>query len=126
MAIEDEIRELANRVMEAAEADDAAAGRACYTEDATLWLNITGQTVNIDDHAQSAAAIRSRVKDLRYVDIVVIPFDQGYVQQHVITGELASGTKLNVPACFVVRVRDGKVAHRDEYVDSAPLAALFA
>jgi ketosteroid isomerase-like protein len=66
--------------------------------------------------------MQSRVSNLKYVDIRVTPFAGGYVQQHRVIGDLPNGDRLNIPACFVVQVREGKIAHRDEYIDSAALA----
>ncbi|WP_319798856.1 nuclear transport factor 2 family protein [Nitrobacter sp.] len=116
---------LALRMMHAAQSGDLDTVRECYTADATLWLNVTGKTVRADDHMKNVKGMQSRVQDLRYVDIRVTAFEGGYVQQHLVTGKLADGSDLHIPACFVVKVIGGKIAHRDEYIDSAALAPVL-
>jgi hypothetical protein len=63
-----------------------------------------------------------RVSQIRYLDIRVNPFDGGFVQQHRVLGDLPNGATLDIAACFVVKVKDGKIAHREEYIDSAAQA----
>jgi ketosteroid isomerase-like protein len=113
---------LALKMMQAAEAGDLAAVRDCYADDATLWVNTTGKTVGIDEHLANMKVMRGRVSHLRYLDIRVNPFDGGFVQQHRVLGDLPDGATLDIAACFVVKVRGGKIAHRDEYIDSAAQA----
>ncbi len=113
---------LALKMMRAAEAGDLELVRTCYTDDATLWLNVTGKTLSIDEHIEIIRAMRGRVSNLRYLDIRVTPFVGGFVQQHRVLGDLPDGGTLDIDACFVVKVRDGKIAHRDEYLDSAAQA----
>lgn len=48
----------------------------------------------------------------------------GFVVQHTVVMETASGTTISCPACLVVEVRDGLITRIDEYVDPAPFAAL--
>jgi ketosteroid isomerase-like protein len=113
---------LASKMMKAAEAGDLDAVRDCYTDDATLWVNTTGKTLSIDEHLANMRVMRGRVSHLRYLDIRVNPFVGGFVQQHRVLGDLPNGAILDIAACFVVKVRDGKIAHRDEYIDSAAQA----
>jgi ketosteroid isomerase-like protein len=127
MAVEnaEPMEKLALKMMRAAQAGDMETVRDCYTADATLWLNVTGRTLKADDHIASIKAMRGRVNNLRYEDIQVKPFDGGYVQQHMVYGDLPDGGKFEVAACFVVQVRDGKIAHREEYIDSASIAPVL-
>jgi ketosteroid isomerase-like protein len=119
---DEQARELSRRMMAAAEAGNVDEIRKYYTQDATLWLNATGKTLTIDQHLGSVKQMRGRATNIRYVDIRVTPFKGGFVQQHRAIGDLPDGGKLSVDACFVCQVRDGKIAHREEYLDSAALA----
>ena len=51
--------------------------------------------------------------------------DDGFVQQHVLTGIAPSGARLDVPAMMRVWVEDGCVTRIDEYLDPADLAPLL-
>lgn len=53
-------------------------------------------------------------------------FDGGFVQQHVLTGIRKDGVRASLPEVLVGRVRDGKIARLDEYLDSAHVAAFRA
>ena len=117
----DEIRGLALRMMRAAELQDFEEARSCYTPNATLWFNFSGATVTIDAHLQNSRVMRERVLSLHYEDIRVTPFENGYVQQHVAHVQLTDGRTVAIPGCFVVQLRDGLIAHRDEYVDPSPM-----
>ncbi len=121
-ATQNPMENLALKMMHAAEAGDLELVRECYTDDATLWTNSTGKTLSIDDHIKMVKGMRGKVTNLRYPDIKVIPFAGGYVQQHRVLGDLPDGKKLDIPVCFVAQVRDGKIAHRDEYLDSGAQA----
>ncbi len=110
------------KMMKAAEAGDMALVRACYTDDAMLWLNTRRTAISIDDHIKMVQAMRGRASNIRYIDIRITPFAGGFVMQHLVLGDLPDGQALNIPACFVVKVRDGKIAYREEYIDSAAQA----
>jgi ketosteroid isomerase-like protein len=115
---------LARRMMQAAGERDLEALRSCYTDDATLWFNFSGETVSAVTHLNTVGALQAKISNLRYEDIRVIPFDGGYVQQHSVRGDLSDGTKLDIAACFIVHMRDGLIVHREEYIDSAATAKL--
>jgi ketosteroid isomerase-like protein len=48
------------------------------------------------------------------------------VQQHVLRGVAPNGTALEIPACIVCTVRDGRIVRLEEYLDSAHTAPLTA
>lgn len=118
----DEMVALGLKMMRAAEAGDMAAVRACYTEDAMLWVNTRRTAISIDDHIKMVEAMRGRAGNIRYLDIRITPFPGGFVMQHQVLGDLPGGKQLDIDACFVVKVRDGKIAYREEYIDSAAQA----
>jgi uncharacterized protein len=115
---------LALKMMKAAQDYDFDTLRDCYTPDATLWLNITGATLRAEDHLNTVKTVTTQVRNLRHENIRVRAIPGGYVQQHRTRGELPNGKTYEVHACFVVEVRDGKIAHRAEYIDSAAVAAV--
>jgi uncharacterized protein len=50
----------------------------------------------------------------------------GFLQQHVLRGTTRSGATLEMPACLVVRVEQGRITRLDEYLDVAQAAVLGA
>jgi len=68
----------------------------------------------------------ANVSNRRYEKVRLQRTDTGFVQQHVLTGTIASGAKLELPACMVGVVKDGRILRLDEYFDPAHLGALQA
>jgi ketosteroid isomerase-like protein len=70
------------------------------------------------------AYLVKHVRDLHYEQIRVLTTPVGYVQQHVLHATAPDGTKVVVPACLVVEVRDGRIARLDEYLDARAIEPL--
>jgi uncharacterized protein len=80
-----------------------------------------------NDRGTTLAVLRwlhSNVEDLRYDVVQRDGLPSGYVQQHVLRGTAPDGSKLCVPACMIVTVRDDHIARIAEYLDSAHVRAL--
>jgi ketosteroid isomerase-like protein len=108
--------------MAAVQAGDLEAARGYYALDATLWYNVSGETLTVEQHFKKAETVHRGFRNLRYDDIRVRAFTGGYVQQHRVLGELADGSIIDISVCLVVEVTDGKICHRDEYLDGAAIA----
>lgn len=121
-----ELTGMVNELMAAAERGDMEAVKSYYTPDATFWMNATGRTLGLDEQFAMIAAMRGKAKNIRYVDITIIPFENGYVQQHRAVGELPDGGALDIHACFICHMRDGKISRREEYLDSGQIASVRA
>ncbi len=106
------------KMMRAAEAGDMDLVRQCYTDDATLWTNTTRKTLTIDEHITMIRGMRGRATNIQYLNIRITPFADGFVMQHLVLGDLPDGKKLDIEVCFILKVRDGKIAQREEYIDS--------
>jgi ketosteroid isomerase-like protein len=119
-----QVNQLVADHMEAARQGDYEKLKTFYTPDATFWINVTGSTKNVDEQFASVAGMRGRAANIEYVDVRVTPFEGGFVQQHRAVGDLPNGGSLNVHAVFICRMRDGKICKREEYLDSAAIAAV--
>lgn len=115
---------LLDRVMAAIESGDRAAVAACYAPDARIWHNFDGVAQTLEENLATLAWIEKRLSNRKYEIVARHAFDGGYVQQHVLTGTLASGEPFRMPACLVVQVKDGKISRLDEYLDTAHTKAL--
>ncbi len=119
-----DIRNFAERLSAAAEAGDLVEVAKFYHPDATLWFNTTGQTRTITEHLASVGTLRANIRNRRWIDMRITPFENGYVQQWRTTAEGSDGKAREMPVCMVCHLRDGKIARREEYHDAAQLAAL--
>jgi ketosteroid isomerase-like protein len=118
---------LAERFLGAIESGDAAAVRACYAPDAVIWHNNDDVEQNVDKNMRTLDWFMRKLPDRHYRVIRREALKDGFLQQHVLEATLPDGTKWNLPACLVVKTRDGLIVRLDEYLDSAataPLAAL--
>lgn len=121
---ERETLELADRFFTAIPKGDAAALRQLYAPDAVIWHNFDQKSQSVEENLRVLAWIGANVKSLRYEEIRRIATPDGWVQQHVLRGIAPNGQPLEVPACIVFRVRAGRVARVEEYLDTAQVAAL--
>jgi ketosteroid isomerase-like protein len=77
------------------------------------------------ENVQGLAASGTRVVDRAYVDRRLAVFPTGFVQQHVLRGtRTQDGVVVELPACLVAEVADGRITRLDGYFDSAHVAEL--
>jgi ketosteroid isomerase-like protein len=118
--------ELADRFFAAIEAGDIAAVREIYAPDAEIWHNTDLLVQTPDDNARTLGWITTNLRDVQYTQIRRSATDDGFVQQHVLVATNRAGQRIEVPACIVTRIRDGRVTRLDEYIDSAAVTAIMA
>jgi ketosteroid isomerase-like protein len=118
--------ELADRFFAAIEAGDIAAVREIYAPDAEIWHNTDLVVQTPDDNARTLGWITTNLRDVQYTQIRRSATDDGFVQQHVLVATNRAGHRIEVPACIVTRIRDGRVVRLDEYIDSAAVTAIMA
>ena len=70
------------------------------------------------------AWVTKNIAGLRYEEIRRHVTPAGFVQQHVLRGTAPNGKPLEVPACILCSVKDGRITRLDEYLDSAQIAVL--
>ncbi|GAA3278650.1 nuclear transport factor 2 family protein [Dactylosporangium vinaceum] len=116
---------LAERLVAAIDANDLDALRnEVYTPDIVVWHNDDQHEQRVDENLKVLNWLHRKVAGKRYEDVVRHTTPTGYVEQHVLRGTAPNGTELEIHACLVVRVRDGRIARIDEYLDSRAAAAL--
>ena len=69
-------------------------------------------------------AVKGKVPDFRYEDIVCTATADGFVEEHTVRGTLPDGGQIDLRLCVIATVRDDKVASLREYLDSAGAAGL--
>ena len=118
--------DLAERFFKAIEAADIDAVKEIYAPDAEIWHNTDGLVQSPDDNARTLGWIAANLRDVSYTKVKRSATDDGFVQQHVLVATNRAGARIEVPACIVTTVRDGRITRLDEYLDSASVAAIMA
>lgn len=111
--------ELADRYFAAVEAADLETLRQIYAADAKIWHNYDNAEQSREANIATVATFPKLFKSFRCSEVRRSYFDGGFVQQHVVCGEKATGEPFAVPACMVVAVQDDQIVRVDEYFDSA-------
>ena len=117
---------VAERFFAAIPKGDLDAVRAIYADDAVIWHNNDGLEQNREQNLAVLAWVVKNIAELRYEDVRRFPTANGFVQQHVLRGRAPGGAPLEVPACIVCAVANGRITRLDEYLDSAHVAPLLA
>lgn len=116
--------EICERLFAAIMRADIEAVRALYAPDAVIWHNNDGLAQAPEENLRTLAWVTKNIKDLRYEEMRRHDTGSGFVQQHVLRGIAPNGKPLDLPACIVCEVKDGKITRLDEYLDSAHTAVL--
>jgi ketosteroid isomerase-like protein len=117
-------REVARRLIAAIEAGDVATVESLYADDMVGWRSFDQKELGKKPMLRVIEFLVKHVRDVHYENIRVETTPSGYVEQHVLHATAPDGTKVAVPACLVVEVRDGRIRRLDEYLDSAAIAPL--
>lgn len=116
------LRAFAKRFFDAIEAGDVDTVAGCYTDDVGIWHNFDDQVQTKDENLATLRGMAARISDRSYADRRVEVFDGGFLQQHVLWGTRKDGSRVSLPAAIICRMRDGRIARLDEYLDSAHVA----
>jgi uncharacterized protein len=122
---EREIFELADRFFAAIPKGDLDTVRAIYAPDARIWHNNDQATQDVEQNLAVLAWVTKNIAGLRYEDVRRQATPSGFVQQHVLRGTAPSGASIDLPACIVCTVANGRITRLDEYLDSAHVAPLL-
>jgi len=118
--------DFAERFVGAIQSGDTATVRACYAPDAKLWHNTDNIEQTVDQNMKVLDWFIRTLPDRNYRVVRREALADGFLQQHVLEATLPDGRKWAMDACVVVRIENGVIVRLDEYMDSAPAAALRA
>lgn len=120
---DDEMRALAKRFFDCVEAGDVDGLVACYAPDARIWHNTDRLEQTPAENEATLKGMVKRISDRVYAHRRLQVFPGGFVQQHVLQGtRIHDGVRVELPACIVCEVKDGRITRLDEYFDSATVA----
>ncbi len=117
---------VAERFMNALERADADAVRKIYSPDARIWHNFDEKLQTVEENIKAMRWMHRVLNNLRY-DIQrgeVLP--DGFLQQHILRGTLASGDAFALHACAICQVDGENIVALEEYLDLAQTAVLTA
>lgn len=117
---------IAERLFAAVAGGDVAAVRALYAPDVRVWHNVDGIAQSADENLAVLQWVTTHIRGLRYDDVRRQATADGFVQQHVLRGTVGDGVAVEIPACLVATVRDGKITRLDEYLDSKHTKVLLS
>jgi ketosteroid isomerase-like protein len=96
-----------------------------YAPDVRVWHNNDRRSQDIDTNLKVLGWLHRNVADKVYDEVRRQPTPNGFVEQHVLRGKSKSGETIDVPACLVVTITDGRISLIEEYLDSSHIAALM-
>jgi ketosteroid isomerase-like protein len=109
----------------ASDNSDTNALRELYSPDIVIWHNTDQIEQSLEDNLKSAAWFARRLPDKHVDDVRLLTTPRGYLEQYVIRGTAADGTKVEIPACLIVTIDGGKITRLEEYLDTAHVAPLM-
>jgi ketosteroid isomerase-like protein len=121
------VTQVADRLFEAIEDGDIAAVADLYTLDTKIWHNDTRAEQSAEMNLKSLAALCEVLKSRAYLVKRRSVVDSGVLQQHVLSGVLADGDKVELHAAMYLEISAGKVRRIEEYTDNVaagPVRAL--
>ncbi|MEE4298204.1 MAG: nuclear transport factor 2 family protein [Pseudomonadales bacterium] len=117
--------ELAERLFAGLAAGDAAAVGELCADDFRGHQN-AGPAMDLATLMNFTRAVLGVVDDFRYEEAVRSTTETGFVEEHRVRGTLPDGSALDLAACVVGEVRDGRVVELREYLDSRAARTLLA
>jgi uncharacterized protein len=116
---------VADRLFAAIEAGDVGAVREAYDPAVEVRHNTDRAVQGRDENLATLSWVVRNLPGLRYTDVRRSATDDGFVQRHVLVATNRAGRRIEVPACIVATVRDGRITRLDEYLDSAAVTAMM-
>lgn len=116
--------ELAERLFAGLAAGDADAVGALCAEDFRGHQN-GGPAMDLKTLMSFTRAVLGVVEGFRYEEVVRSATDTGFVEEHRVRGTLPGGDALELAACVVGEVRDGRIVELREYLDSRAAGKLL-
>ena len=118
-------RALAQRFLDAIEAADIDAARACFHPDAGIWHNYDNSTQSVDENLGLLALMADKLARRHYEVHRLEEIEGGYLQHHSLHVTDADGGSVTVEALAIVEVTGGKISGIREWIDPTPLRAML-
>ena len=116
--------DLAERLFSAFQNGDDDAARALCSPDLKAIQNHR-PAMDLDALLGFNQAVQQKVKDFHYAEAIRAATPDGFVEEHSVRGTLPDGSPLQIAACVVAQVRDGKIIELREYLDGSSARGLI-
>jgi len=116
---------VAERFMAALNIADEKTVRDIYAPNARIWHNFDDKLQSVDENMKSMHWMHARLSNLNYDIQNRVALPDGFLQQHVLRGILASGEEFALHACAICKVENGKITELAEYLDTAATQPLL-
>lgn len=116
---------LARKLTARIEAGDVDGVAELYHDELTAWRSHDKRNLVRKQAIKVVEILGRQLQDLRYEDVRIQPTPSGFVQQHTMRCRSPKGEPVEAFVCMVATVRDGRIFHVDEYMDSAQMAPLM-
>lgn len=113
------IEQTADQFFQAIERGDVAELNRLFADDAAIWHNFTGTSQSKTDCIETLARFAGAAESKYVVDARYVAGDVVCQRHHIHVRMRADGQQRIVPVAIFVTIRDGKVTHIHEYLDSA-------
>jgi ketosteroid isomerase-like protein len=120
------VLDVADQLFRAIEAGRVDLVGELYATDAVIWHNHDGVEQTPDENLRTLRWLVDNLTGVRYTDIRRSATATGFVQQHVLCVTNRAGTDVEIPACIVATVDDGRITRLEEYLDSRHIDRLIA
>jgi ketosteroid isomerase-like protein len=117
--------DVADRLFTAIEAGDVDTVRELYDPAVEVWHNTDRAVQRRQENLATLDWVVRNLPGLRYTDVRRSATDDGFVQRHVLVATNRASRRVEVSACIVATVRDGRITRLDEYLDSAAVTAMM-
>lgn len=121
---EQQMHDLADRLLAAITSVDLDAMRSIYAPNAALWHNFDQRDQSVEENLRSLEDLHRRLSDMCYTEIRRFLAPGGFVQQHVLTGQAAGGP-LRMPAMIRFWTEEGRITRLEEYLDTAQAMVMY-
>lgn len=123
----DAMQKLAKDFFDAVERGDVEALKTFYAANAKIWHNTDGLEQAPEDNVETLKGFVQRIRDRKYGERRLHTFPGGFVHQHKLSGTRSKdGVSVDLEACIVCAVENGRITRLDEYFDSAAVAKFRA
>jgi len=117
--------ELADRFFGAIEAGDGETVKSIYAPDVGIWHNNDGLTQTREQNLRVLTSMTQLLSNRKYTVNKRYLTDEGFAQEHTLSGTLPDGTPFKLDACIFIDIKDGHIVHLREYLDGANASGPF-
>lgn len=108
-----------SKMFESVENGDMDSFKSCFSDRATIWLNVSRVDNNVQDTSAHLAEMLKKFKSFRYIDREFFQSGRRVFAKYTVSLSPIEGDEFAVPAIAHIQISDdGKISRLEEYFDS--------